>query len=136
MVKRAIYKNNEKLVEVDFNQNEGPKKTLKINLNRFIIVVMSLLFLSFIVIYSLVVNTENSLMKLHSKTAELQAENVEMKAKVEFSKSLYNVQGKAETISFLHKPEKVIEVDAKGKDLNINLSQYSTKKDEKVLSGY
>lgn len=136
MEKKATYKNNKNILEVDFKTNNEPKKPFRFNLNKIIIIGISLITLAFMIIYSITINTENTLRKLHSKTTNIQTENVEMKTKVEFSKSLYNVQNKAETVNFLHKAEKVIEIDSKGKDTKIDLSKYSNKKQERVLSGY
>lgn len=136
MEKKVTYKNNKNILEVDFKTSNEPKKAFRFNLNKLIIIGISIIALAFMITYSIAINTENTLRKLHTKTTNIQTENIEMKTKVEFSKSLYNVQNKAETVNFLHKPEKVIEIESKSKDTKIDLSKYSNKKQERALSGY
>lgn len=119
-----------------------PKKNSVINniiqlvSTNMLVSIVVLAIVSSLISYTLVLYKENYLIKLHKQTVVTQMENVNIKTKVEFAKSLYNVEGKAETLSYLHKPEKVIEIEPGYKKFDLTSIEKQKPVVEKVVVGY
>lgn len=135
-MRRSKNKNLKMLVKDVFSDDNSNKKTTNKLVKKVSVIFISLTILSLVVSYTLVLCKEDDVRKLHIKTSSVKMENIDMKSNVEFSKSLYNVESKASSISYLHKPEKIIEVDEKPEKIDINLNEYRKKPIERAVSGY
>ena len=125
------------LIKVNFPNNKKAKSFVKSYLKLIIIIIISGVGLISLISYTMVLCLENKVLSLHKDTAKIQMENVDIKTQVEFAKSLYNVQNKAATLNFLHRPDKIIEVDYDSRKINVNnLIKPVSKPVEKVIGGY
>lgn len=117
--------------------SDKPKDTfLKDMFKCVIFVLLAVTVISSFVSYTLVLSKENDILKLHKKASVTQMENNDIKTEVEFAKSLYNVQDKASGLSFLSKPDKIIEVDITNKTYNVELDDVDNLTVERFVSGY
>lgn len=112
------------------------EKTKEFPVKKILIFVLSSVLIFSFITYTMVLVKESDLVKLHKQASVTQMDNIDIKTKVEFAKSLYNVQNKAETLTFLHKPEKVIEVDVKQQNMNLKVTKRLPNTSERIVSGY
>jgi hypothetical protein len=119
-------------IKASVSANTNINKLLK----RVILVLLGLAVASSFVSYTLVLCKENDILSLHKKTVEVQMENNDIKTEVEFARSLYTVQNKVSTLNFLHKPDKIIEIEEGYKASNVEVTEFPRIVDERVISGY
>jgi cell division protein FtsB len=115
----------------DVSQNDI-NKILKLSMLIVLVLALASSFLS----YTLVLCKENDLLELHKKTSYTHSENIELKTEVEFVKSFYNVQNKASTLNFLHKPDKIIEIEDPSAKTIVNVDDFPRISNERVVRGY
>jgi hypothetical protein len=108
----------------------------KMPVKKIVMIILVVAIVSSMISYTLVLSKESNLLSLHKQTSKIQMENIEIKTNVEFARSLYNVETKAMSVSYLHKPEKVIEVEADKANLTVNVDRYPDNKSERIVGGY
>lgn len=130
---------NSNVTMLRLNKKNKPsllKKLFELASANLFLSILAFAVITSLISYTLVLYKESYLIQLHKKTVVTQMENVDIKTKVEFAKSLYNVQGRAETLSYLRKPEKVIEVEPGYKKFDFNSIEKNKPVLEKVVVGY
>lgn len=136
MKRKPRYITVEEHMEDDVNLNIKLKKVLNKGIITIIFVVLAFSIIFSFISYTLVLSKENDLLKLHKQTSLTQMENVEVKSKVEFARSLYNVESKAASLVYLHKPDKVIEISANNADIMVNVEYDKEIEVERIVGGY
>ena len=100
-----------------FEKNSTFKFSINSAFKKIAVLVFSLTILSSLVSYTLVLGKEKELSKLHTITHNIQMDNVDIRNDVEFTRSLYNVHYQSKSLSYLKKPDKIIEIDLSEKIL-------------------
>ncbi len=108
------------LVKGNFPIYEDFRNLAIFKFNRLLSFALAICILISMVSYSMVVAKENQIAQMHSKTNEINYENLDLQNKVDYVKSFYNVNDKITKISFLKKAEKIIEVQASSSALKKN----------------
>ncbi|MFH0702143.1 MAG: hypothetical protein V2B14_01205 [bacterium] len=109
-VKQTATRNS--IIKGDFPVNENLRELAIFKFNRFLSFFLVLTILAAMISYSMVIAKESILTKIHKKTNEVNFENIELQNKVDYAKSLYNINDKITKINFLKKADKVLEVKA------------------------
>lgn len=136
MQSNPIYNNAENLDEDEFKVNNVISKLINVTSKNIIFSILAVVVIVSFVSYTMVLCKENELLKLHRQTSITQMENVDVKTQVEFAKSIYNVESKAASLVFLHKPDKIIEVDGYNNNSAININDIHRIEVERVVGGY
>lgn len=119
--------------EIEINESKNYfSKGVKI----FAVTLLLLAGVSSLASYTLVLCQENALEQLHSKTLGTQMDNIDIKNDVEFSRSLYNVYGKSRAITYLHKPNKIIEVDLTAETKDVDVVDTVSNSMDRIVAGY
>jgi hypothetical protein len=125
-LKSAAYKKinpeikQDTIVKGNFPVYEDFRNLAIFKFNRLLSFSLAGCILVTMVSYSMVVAKENQIAQVHSKTNEINFENIDLQNKVDYVKSFYNVNDKIAKISFLKKADKIIEVEAASASLKKN----------------
>lgn len=115
-------------------QNENLKELSIFRFNRFLSFSLLATIVISMISYSIVVAKENQIIAAHNRTNEISYENIELQNKVDYARSYYNVNDKVSKVSFLQKPEKVLEVNAVPANIVIGKNKEIT--EIKPIAGY
>lgn len=115
-------------------ENENLKELSIFKFNRFLSFSLLATIVISMVSYSMVVAKENQIVAAHNKTNEIGYENIELQNKVDYARSYYNVNDKVSKVSFLKKPDKVLEVNAV--PANVVIGKNIELMDIKPIAGY
>jgi len=123
---------NKTVVKGEFSTYKINHKELRIyKLNKF----MSYCLLFFVVLsmasYVLVITKETFVKRIHSKTASLLYENIDLQNKVDNLKSFYSIDNKVSKVNFLKKADKIIEI--KDLDPPVKLKKIISKNNPKQV---
>jgi hypothetical protein len=139
-MKAAAYKKAQQspmqnpIIRADFPIYEDVKQLPVFKFNRFLSCILVLSIFISIVSYSMVIAKENAIVAYHNKANDVNYDNIELKNKVDYAKSFYNVNNKINKISFLKKADKVMEV--KAVTTNPVIVNNSDKVEVQPISGY
>lgn len=139
-IKAAAYKKVKQspmqnpIIRADFPVYEDVKQLPVFKFNRFLSCVLVLSVFVSVVSYSMVIAKENAIVAYHNKANEVNYDNIELKNKVDYAKSFYNVNNKVTKINFLRKADKVLEVKAIAS--NPVVVNNSDKVEVQPISGY
>ncbi|MDD3013783.1 MAG: hypothetical protein PHC34_08790 [Candidatus Gastranaerophilales bacterium] len=100
------------IIRAEFPIYEDVRQLPVFKFNRFLSCVLGISILISVVSYSMVIAKENAIIAYHNKANDVNYDNIELQNKVDYARSFYNVNEKISKISFLKKPDKVIEVKA------------------------
>jgi hypothetical protein len=128
------YNDKDSLIQAQFPRHENFRELAIFRFNRFLGYVLILSTIASIVSYSMVAARENTLAKIHSKTNDINFENIELQNKVDYARSFYNINNKVAGVNFLKKPDAVMEV--KGSTVSPVVVEKKDKVDVKPVSGY
>ncbi|OGH96873.1 MAG: hypothetical protein A2104_07285 [Candidatus Melainabacteria bacterium GWF2_32_7] len=98
------------IVQGDFPKYDSFREVSLFRFNRFLSFMLVISILISMVSYSMVVAKENALSSIHTKTNEVNFENIELQNKVDYSKSFYTINNKVAKVNFLKKPDAIMEV--------------------------
>ncbi len=136
MLSKTVYRKYKTLLDEKHDDNVGGKSKINGFIKGAIVISVVIAAASSLVSYTLVLSQEKALQSLHSETMVTQMDNIDIKNDVEFTRSLYNVHGKAKTLTFLHKPDKIIEVDMINDSLNVDINTDNTFTVDRIVTGY
>lgn len=100
------------IVRGDFPIYEDIKELPVFKFNRFLSSLVLTALVVSMVSYSMVAAKESAVSAIHSKTNEINYENIDLQNKVELAKSLNNINNKIQKVDYLKKADKVLEVKA------------------------
>lgn len=100
------------IIRADFPVYEDVKQLPVFKFNRFLSCVLGVSILISVVSYSMVIAKENAIIAYHNQANDVNYDNIELQNKVDYARSFYNVNEKIAKVSFLKKPDKVLEVKA------------------------
>ena len=115
-IKINTYKNNEQynaqnaIVQGDFPKYDNLRELSLYRFNRLLSFLLIGSVIASMVSYSMVVAKENTLAVIHSKTNEVNFENLELQNKVDQVKSFNTINNRIAMVDFLKKPDTVMEV--------------------------
>ena len=135
MLSSFMYRRNKTLLK-EKQEEINEESTLNPKVKMFVVMAVLLAGISSLISYTLVLSKEKDIQSLHSETIVTQMDNIDIKNDVEFTKSLYNVYGKAKTLTFLHKPDKIIEVDLIKDDLQVAIDLNKPVNIDRIVTGY
>jgi hypothetical protein len=128
------YNDKDSLIQAQFPRHESFKEIAIFRFNRFLGYVLILSTIASMISYSVVAAKENTLAKIHSKTNDINFENIELQNKVDYARSFYNINNKVAGVNFLKKPDTIMEV--KGSNVNPVIVEEKDKAEVKPVSGY
>lgn len=135
MFSKDIYRDYKTFFTVNFN-NISDKTLLPRVLKVMTISLLAVAVVSSLITYLFVLSKENSLQALHSETYTMHMDNIDIRNDVEFTRSIYNVYDKARSISYLHKPDKILEVSCKSDDVIVDVEEYQTLNQNRIVAGF
>lgn len=136
MVNSRQFYDNQNIIRGSFRKKRKPRYSFKPTVLHFVIILVVIGIAISAGSYSLVLFKEDSLQELHTETSKLKENNNEMKTKVEVSKSIYNIESKAETLNHLEKPKKLIEISDKNVVTSVRIEDEPKKDKVNIVSGY
>ena len=136
MLSKYLFRNTKPPFMKQFEKNSTFKFSINSAFKKIAVLVFSLTILSSLVSYTLVLGKEKELSKLHTITHNIQMDNVDIRNDVEFTRSLYNVHYQSKSLSYLKKPDKIIEIDLDKQDLRVKIDKCLSYADYRIVTGY
>lgn len=136
MLSKEIFRGTKNLLETRFNEDINDLGSVNKLLKKTIVVLLLVAGTSSLISYTFVLSKENELQNLHSQTTLAEMDMIDLKTDVDFTKSLYNVHEKAKSITYLHKPEKVMEIDLDKMNLDVDLDENQPECVDRIVAGY
>jgi len=132
--KASQYSEANPIIRGHFPKNQNSKEIAIFRLNRFLGCVLALSMAASMVSYTMVIAKESTLADIHTKTNDINFENIELQNKADYAKSFYNINDKIVKAHYLQKADSVLEVNGK----NTTPVAVNNKEEIKVqpVSGY